>query len=189
MEKAVLRRKFLAGRARMTAREVWESSRSIFKTLIREPIFQEAENICCYLSFDNEVHTHGFVLKCLKAGKTVAVPKVNKEKVIFLSELTDFSHLKPGPFGIPEPGEENIKPFDPGKLDMAVIPAVALDCKGNRLGFGMGCYDKLLAQSEGKIFLVGVVHDFQLVEQIPVCAHDIAMHQVITGRENIRIGD
>lgn len=187
MEKAVLRRRFLAIRARMTPREVWESSRSIFKSLAQEPVFKKAENICCYLSFDNEVHTHGFILRCLKAGKIVAVPKVDKKKGILLSKLTDFDHLSPGTFGILEPKEDTFQPFDPGKLDLAVIPAVALDCRGNRLGFGKGYYDKFLTQSEKKTFLVGVVHDFQLVGQLPVWAHDIPVHQVITSRDNIRI--
>ena len=187
MEKAALRRKFLAGRMRMTTREVCESSRSVFKTLAQERIFLKAKNICCYLSFDNEVHTHGFILKCLKVGKTVVVPKVDKKKGILLSKLTDFNHLSSGPFGILEPEEGVFQPFDSAKLDLAIIPAVALDCKGNRLGFGFGYYDKFLAQNEGKLFLVGVAHDFQLVERLPVCVHDIAMHQVITNRENIRI--
>lgn len=184
-EKDVLRSKLLAKRAQMSPDEVWRSSRSIFRSLIREPVFQKAGSICCYLSFDNEVHTHGFVLHCLKAGKTVAIPKTDKKKGILLSEFIGFNHLSPGPFGILEPDESSYFPYDPDALDLVVIPAVALDRRGNRLGFGTGYYDKFLAQRHKSLFLVGVVHRFQLLKQLPVSSHDVPVQQVITDCENI----
>jgi 5-formyltetrahydrofolate cyclo-ligase len=185
MEKAALRSELLAERARMAPYEVWLSSRAIFRKLVSEPVFRQAGNICCYISYDNEVHTHGFILNCLKAGKTVVVPKTDKKQGILLAKFTDFGSLERGHFGILEPKDGIWIPYDPDELDIAVIPAVAFDRSGNRLGFGAGYYDKFLAPRNKKLFLVGVAHDFQLLERLPVCEHDIAMHQVITGGENI----
>ena len=183
--KVALRSRLLAKRARMTPHEVWMSSHSIFSSLIREPVFNKAQNICCYLSHDNEVHTHGFILRCLRWGKTVAVPKTDKKRGMLLSKFIDFNRLEPGAYGILEPKDSAYSPYDPDELDLAIVPAVALDKRGNRLGFGAGYYDKFLAQRDEKLFVVGVAHDFQLVELLPVSAHDIPMHQVITGRNNI----
>jgi 5-formyltetrahydrofolate cyclo-ligase len=184
-EKNVLRSELLAKRAQMTPHEVWRSSRSIFGSLIRESVFQKAGSICCYLSFDNEVHTHGFVLHCLKAGKTVAIPKTDKKQGILLSKFISFNHLSPGPFGILEPKENSYFPYDPDELDLAVVPAVALDREGNRLGFGTGYYDKFLAKRNKRLFLVGVVHSFQLLQQLPVSSYDVPVQQVITDGANI----
>ncbi len=184
--KAALRSTLLAKRARMTPHEVWVSSSSIFSSLIREPVFNKAQNICCYLSYDNEVHTHGFILRCLKWGKTVAVPKIDKKRGMHLAKFVDFSCMEPGAFGILEPKDS--APYDPDELDLVIVPALALDKSGNRLGFGAGYYDKFLAPRSEKLFVVGVAHDFQLAELLPVSAHDIPMHQVITGRDNIVLG-
>jgi 5-formyltetrahydrofolate cyclo-ligase len=168
-EKDVLRSELLARREQMTPHEVWRSSRSIFRSLIQEPVFRKAGSICCYLSFNNEVHTHGFVLHCLKAGKTVAIPKTDKKRGILLSKFISFDHLSPGPFGILEPEESSYFPYNPDELDLVIIPAVALDRKGNRLGFGAGYYDKFLAQRHKGLFLVGVVHSQIITDYENIC--------------------
>ena len=154
--KAALRSELLAKRARMTPHEVWLSSRSIFDSLIREPVFKKAENVCCYISFDNEVHTHGFILRCLKEGKTVAVPRTDKNRGMSLSKFIGFSHLEQGYFGIMEP-KDSAGHYDPDGLDLVIVPALAYDRRGKRLGFGAGYYDKFLAHRS--LYSVGVAHD------------------------------
>lgn len=151
------------------------------------PEFKKAETIMIYNSKASEVKTDIMVQRALAMGKTVTVPVMNTlEYCLFLSEMHDpVEELEEGAFKVPEPKEEYIRPVNSHTVDIFVLPGVAFDIRGNRLGFGGGYFDKLLKQTKKGALFVGMSFSDQLVAEIPSTPHDIPVHRVITDRETI----
>ncbi|MDD3297783.1 MAG: 5-formyltetrahydrofolate cyclo-ligase, partial [Firmicutes bacterium] len=123
-----------------------EYSRSIFQRLIGLDLFKASQNIMAYVAFRNEVETLPVIRYCLSEGKRVHIPvSVPKTRELLLSELKDPERdLRPGTYGVPEPAPENIRPFPKEDLDLILVPGVAYDEKGFRIGYGAGYYDRFL---------------------------------------------
>jgi 5-formyltetrahydrofolate cyclo-ligase len=147
---------------------------SVFDQIEALPHFNEAKTILAYWSLPDEVKTHDFILKWY-THKTILLPLVVGENL----ELRVFSGMDcmdEGPaFGILEP--KMGLPFKGESIDMAIIPGLAFDTKGNRLGRGKGYYDKLLKVAN--IFKVGVCFSFQLVDRVPTESFDVKMDRII----------
>jgi 5-formyltetrahydrofolate cyclo-ligase len=95
--------------------------------------------------------------------------------------------MQEGAFGIPEPCPTGIE-YQADGADLIVVPGVAFDLSGNRIGYGKGYYDRFLNNPESKARLVGLCHDFQLIDgAIPADLHDIQMDIIVTGRRIIYI--
>jgi 5-formyltetrahydrofolate cyclo-ligase len=114
----------------------------------------------------------------LDSGKKIAFPTVVGEE-LFFCEVKDLSSLKKGKFGIMEPRATG-KALMPEEADVLVVPGVAFDLNGHRIGYGKGYYDKTLHRLEGRGKLVGLCYDFQLVDEILAEAHDVKMDLIIT---------
>lgn len=153
-------------------------SLSVWKTVERDEVFQQAETVLAYWSMDDEVYTHDFVNKWA-GSKTLLLPCVKGDEL----ELRYFDgeeRLQPGEgYAIPEPVGELFT--DWGKIDLILVPGVAFDKSGNRLGRGKGYYDKVLKQTGA--YKLGVCFDFQLVERVPVEPHDVKMDRVVASGE------
>lgn len=153
-------------------------SLSVWEKVERDEVFQQAETVLAYWSMDDEVYTHDFVNKWA-GSKTLLLPCVKGDEL----ELRYFDgeeRLQPGEgYAIPEPVGELFT--DWGKIDLILVPGVAFDKSGNRLGRGKGYYDKVLKQTGA--CKVGVCFDFQLVERVPVEPHDVKMDRVVASGE------
>lgn len=153
-------------------------SLSVWEAVERDEVFQQAETVLAYWSMDDEVYTHDFVNKWA-GNKTLLLPCVKGDEL----ELRYFDgeeRLQPGEgYAIPEPVGELFT--DWGKIDLILVPGVAFDKSGNRLGRGKGYYDKVLKQMGA--YKLGVCFDFQLVERVPVEPHDVKMDRVVASGE------
>ncbi|MHB8482336.1 MAG: 5-formyltetrahydrofolate cyclo-ligase [Nitrospiria bacterium] len=181
MTKDGIRKEILARRAELAPEEWKLKSRAIQARLLNREEYRRAKTVHFYIGFKNEVDTEEVILRSLEAGKQVIVPRMDdKTGRVELSELKDFKkELKENRYGIKEPYGPYIRPVNPRSVQLMVLPGVAFDPAGNRIGFGKGFYDKLLSQSRQAV-LIGFAFDFQIVESIPSEDHDIKMHKVLT---------
>ncbi len=144
--------------------------------------FQKSKVIMFYVAMNEEVDTVPLLKKVLQENRTVTVPFVDKKNSSLLSVqiLDPQKDLAPGSYGILEPKEHLIKPFDLKRLDLVLVPGIAFDRKGRRLGRGKGYYDRFLKSLPPHVETIGLAYDFQLMETIPVNDLDIAVSRVIS---------
>jgi len=187
MEKEEIRKRILSLRDSQTEEEMRSKSELIQKRLFNLPEFKKAKTIMFYVAMGSEVRTEQMIKQALKQGKRVVVPisDVKKRKLI-LSELKDFDELKPGTFNILEPKKEFIRPVSAEEIDLVIVPGIAFDKKGNRIGYGMGFYDKFLTSLKKRIPVVGLAYELQIVDAIPVDDKDVTVNKVITEKEVIK---
>jgi len=181
MKKKELRKEILEIRRAQSEDEKKRKSVQIWKRLKRLPEFKNADTVMFYISLPDEVDTERMIKESITAGKKVVVPVVNREKgIIEPSELKDYEkELEPGTFGILEPKPAYRRRVNTRDIDLVVVPGVAFDRCGNRLGFGAGFYDRFLKGLRGVPF-VGLAFDFQLKNRLPSGLHDISMDIIIT---------
>jgi len=144
--------------------------------------FLKAKTVLFYLSFDGEVDTVRMIKNTIKQGKRVAIPVVRSEsKEIIPSLLKDMdTELKTGPYGIAHPKEEYIRPIPLDTIDLVVVPGLAFDEAGNRLGRGMGYYDRFLCRLPKECPTVGLAFDFQMIRDFPPLEpHDLSVTKVL----------
>ncbi|SNB46338.1 5-formyltetrahydrofolate cyclo-ligase [Geobacter sp. DSM 9736] len=181
MPKTDIRRRMLAQRAAFPLSAIKDASRRIQRTFITCDLFIQARSIALYAPIRNEVETGEVLAAALKMGKTVLFPSVAPEGLLFRTVET-VHHLCPGAYGISEPtAERGI--VDPEAADIIVVPGVAFDRSGRRIGYGKGYFDRALHRLEGSGRLVGFCFDFQLVDEIAGEPHDVQMDMIITERQ------
>lgn len=149
-------------------------SLQIFRQIELMPEFIEAKTVLAYWSMNDEVYTHSFIFKWFRR-KRILLPVVRGDD-LELGHFTGMEDLKKGhSFGIMEPFNAPI--VSVGEVDLAIVPGVAFDISGNRLGRGKGYYDKLLLNR--KMYKIGVCFSFQLLQQVITEKYDIKMDRVI----------
>lgn len=152
-----------------------QDSEKIFEIIERIPDFVAAKTVLAYWSLPDEVYTHDFIMKWYKEKKIV-LPLVVGE-TLDLKFFSGHDCMEAGiSFGILEPhkGEDaNLV-----NIDFGIIPGMAFDLKGNRMGRGKGYYDKLFKQK--KMYKVGVCFDFQIVDSVPTDEYDVSMDLVVS---------
>lgn len=144
--------------------------------------FTSAAVVGLYSPILNELFTEEIRRVALLQGKRVVYPRVTGQGLEFV-EAKGHAALVPGAFGILEPAGCRVVPV--ATLDLIVVPGVAFDLQGGRLGYGKGFYDRALHRRGGGR-LVGLCFEFQLVDQLPTETHDILMDLVITERRIVR---
>jgi 5-formyltetrahydrofolate cyclo-ligase len=154
-------------------------SKLIKRKLFRTSVFKKAKKVMFYISFGGEVNTQDMIKEARRLGKIVAVPVCKKHKItIRPCILLNKARLKNGPYGICEPAvKEYIKLED---LDLVIVPGIAFDKKGNRLGRGKGCYDYFLDRVTLKTASIGLAFDFQILPSLPTTSTDIKIGRVIS---------
>lgn len=178
MEKSEIRRKIKALRLMQTEAEKIAAAEQVFARLEQTAAFLMAEKILMYHSLPDELSTHAFLRKWADR-KRFFLPRVNGVNLDILPY--DESRLELGAFHIEEPTGENT--VDPSELELIIVPAVAYDRRGNRLGRGKGFYDRLLQTT--KATKIGVAYDFQLLDEIPAEPHDVPVDVVISQSTHI----
>jgi len=177
--KSDLRKSILEKRNSIPETKVLSLSGLIKKGLFDTMEYLSAQSIMFYVSFSNEVHTHEMIRDTLK-NKSVIVPKIIDGNIVPL-KISDFDELSPKTMGILEPVTNNL--FNIDKLDLVIVPAIAYDIFGNRIGYGKGYYDRFLKAVT--CLKIGIVYEFQLVESIPIHKEDIPVDKIVTEKRVI----
>ena len=173
--------------------QIPQEVRSVKNRMIKEKIFSLPEflsshTVLFYASFRSEVETSGMIKESIGSGKRVLLPKVDREnKMLRLYEIKDISELFPGYMGIPEPSLTNELMASPEDVDLVIIPGVAYDYTGNRLGYGAGYYDRLLSETKKKLLVVAPAFEEQIVDMIPAEEHDVKVDIIVTDKRILRI--
>ena len=180
-QKRALRRNAYSRRKAQTGREAL--SQTICRAVCELSEYRTARTVMWYLHCRSEVQTQTQVQAMLGGDKRVVVPYC-LEDVLDLFLLEDMSELAPGTWSILEPRaglrDRPGKRIDPGELDFIVMPGVAFDRRGGRVGNGKGYYDRLLASVRADTALVAVCFESQLFPEVPIGAHDVLMHKLVT---------
>lgn len=180
--KKELRKKIIAARKDL-AREVVEAkSAAIFKKIVSLEQYQKAEVIMTYLAINNEVETEPFILQALAEGKRIVIPVCQKETTTILpAEVKNYpDDLEPRTWGILEPKPDRLYPIDPKEIDLIIIPGVAFDEQGNRLGYGAGYYDRFLPRLRADVLKIAPAYDLQIVPTVYKGEHDQPVDIVVT---------
>ncbi|HBG08160.1 MAG: 5-formyltetrahydrofolate cyclo-ligase [Geobacteraceae bacterium GWC2_58_44] len=183
MLKPALRAATLARRRELTAQQVGAHSLELQRRFLALPEFQRAAVLALYAPIHHEVETEGVASEALSAGKTLLYPAVEGDDIRF-RRVAAVSELVPGRFGIPEPTGAPCSPCD---ADLIVVPGVAFDVFGRRIGYGKGYYDRSLHLLEGSGKLVAFCYDFQLFEAIVGEPHDVTMDLIVTELRVVRV--
>jgi len=184
--KRTLRQQILARRRELTHEEWLESSRKATLQVLSLPEFTRAECIALYAPAHNETDTAGILEAAFTAGKRVLYPAVCGHHMVF-RQVEGLHCLQEGCFGILEPCPTGIDHLA-DEPDLIVVPGVAFDRHGHRVGYGKGYYDRFLLHPGRSAHLVGLCHDFQLVAaDIPAEEHDIRMEIIVTDQRVVRI--
>lgn len=184
-EKRILRDEMNRKRNALAKAEAESKSRAIAANLAKIKEYKEANAVIFYAAKGNEVQTAGLIREALRQGKKVLLPITNTAaKEIEISEVKDYSSdLKKGAYGIMEPKKK--RAFDERKIDVVIVPGVAFDTDGHRLGYGLGYYDKLLRRLANAA-KIGLAYDFQVVDKLPRESHDHPMDMIVTESRVIR---
>ena len=174
MLKSELRRQIREKKRQFTPQQLEELSLPVIERL--KPLLADAQVVLAYYSLPDEVCTHRLIDDLLAMGKVVLLPKVIDAQQMELRRYTGVNDLHDGVFGLLEPDGE---PFtDYAKIDVALVPGMAFDSEGHRLGRGRGYYDRLLPLIPFAR-TVGVCFPFQIVPQIPVEPTDIPVSEIV----------
>lgn len=159
----------------------------IYKIIINSDLFIRSKVLFIYISFGNEVNTHKIIQYALDMGKEVCVPKViSRLKGMRALKITDLKELEISSYGILEP-KDNSQEILLENMDLAIIPGLAFDLKGGRLGYGGGFYDRFFSDTNIDIRKIALAYEFQLLDGLPLEEHDITIDGIITekGFKNI----
>jgi 5-formyltetrahydrofolate cyclo-ligase len=180
--KNLFRERARVRRAAITDREVQSSL--ICNRLTASAYWAAAQAISLYVDFRDEVQTRAAIQTGLSQGKTIAVPWCRPDTSLDLYAIHSLEELQVGKFGILEPPldlrKESGRRLEPATVDLIVIPGLAFDRTGGRMGYGRGHYDRLIPQLSPACLRVGLAFDEQIVDWVPTEPHDAAMHLVIT---------
>ena len=159
-EKERLRRRILHLREQQTPSEVETKSLKITKTLTQLPEYRKARVIASYVDKGNEVQTRPLIRKALASRKKVLVPIVNKERRnLDFSEIKSLDELVPGAFDIPEPKPDYRRLTDLETMEVVLlVPGIAWDLDGYRVGWGRGYFDTVLKRLHEKSAAVGLAY-------------------------------
>jgi 5-formyltetrahydrofolate cyclo-ligase len=168
--KHALKHEILGKRKALSNEELIEKSRKIKENLFSLAEFKKARNIMFYVSFNSEVDTCEAIKELLsEKEKTIAVPYVRKNcPEMQLSEL------------------KHIKDFSPEKLDIVIVPGIAFDNQGYRIGYGHGYYDRFLKTLKSSVKKIGLAFELQIVDKIPRKEYDVPVDAVVTEKRVLR---
>lgn len=178
MDKKLPRKEFLRKRLNLSGKEVKRKSKIIQQKIIGLPQVINSNRILLYLSVNNEVETVNLIRYLQSLGKNIFLPAYSNNKYI-IRKFVSFAGLEAGPYGILQP--VNNSTMDAENLDLAILPGVAFDKKGVRLGYGKGVFDHLLKNFKG--IKIGLAYAFQIVDKLSKEKHDLVVDLLVTDKE------
>lgn len=175
MDKNTLRKQIREQKRAMTEEQIVSASQRLGELFIASQAYRDAQTIYGYLPYNQEVRTVPMLEQAMADGKRVAVPKVFGDEMKFIY-LTDFSRVEKGYAGIPEPIDDGPVADDPTAL--VLMPGLAFDAQGHRIGYGGGFYDKFL-ENEPNHPTLALCYGFQMVDYLETEAFDVPVDCVI----------
>ena len=178
-----LRQHIRKTRQNLTALQQQQAAQRITQQALSFIEQHQARNIALYLAVDGEIATQPLIEQLWQQGKNVYLPVLHpfcKGHLLFLHYLPD-TPMKQNKYGIFEPhlNVQNVLPLE--QLDVIFTPLVAFDKQGNRLGMGGGFYDRTLQNSQRRFITVGLAHQCQQVEALPIESWDIPLEHILAG--------
>lgn len=180
-----LRAAILSRRRSLSKTEALLLSQSIQKRALALGEYVAAHSVALYSPIENEVATEQILNHAISERKNVFYPKLGPQESVRLVQLESPGELHRGSRGILEPaGEKGLTEKDEDGL-VVFLPGIAFDRRGNRLGRGIGWYDRLLRALGEKITAVALAYEFQIVEEVPAEVWDQTVHTIVTERRTI----
>ncbi len=183
--KAQLRAEMKARRGGLAEAETGPAASQACAILQATPEWREAKVVCLHVSFKQELGTGPLLQVALDDGKVLVLPRTQPDGRLSLHEVTDLTTLVASRLGILEP-LPTAPARRPSDLDLVLVPGLAFDGEGNRLGYGAGFYDRLLAQTRPTTATIGYGYGFQLQAKVPTEPHDIALQAIATPQGIVR---
>lgn len=189
MSKNELRKNVIAGRGLLSLQELKEKSVIITKRVINLVEYRKSLTMMTYVDFRNEVQTSEIINDALQIGKRVVVPITDvSNRRIIPSQLINYpDDLAPGAWDILEPKPECVRPVAPEEIDLVIVPGVAFDTAGNRLGYGGGFYDRFLPLVGINTVIISLAFELQIRPNVYPAEHDIPVHMLVTERRVIDV--
>ncbi len=175
MDKKALRREIREKKRAMSPEEIEERSARLGELFVQTEAYRNAKTVYGYLPYNQEVRTVPILERAIRDGKRVAVPKVYGDTMRFLY-LDDLTQVEKSDMGIPEPIAD--EPVADDKTALVLMPGVAFDEAGHRIGYGGGYYDKFLA-AEPNHPTVALCYDFQIFAHLDTEEFDIPVNLVL----------
>ncbi|MEP7705031.1 5-formyltetrahydrofolate cyclo-ligase [Paraglaciecola sp. 25GB23A] len=185
IKRAELRQKYREKRNSIGAIEQHHAAQALLEQCLTDPAFIKAKSIACYLPNDGEVDTQKVIEYCWQRNISIVLPVIDPNRaghLLFLQHQAQW-HLQLNKYGISEPTFALDKIVALQDIDIIFTPLVAFDKQGNRLGMGGGYYDRTLATLDElcrRPCIIGLAHDCQLSEALPIQYWDIPLHRIIT---------
>ncbi len=185
--KKVLRESALRTRRSMDRAEVRLLSKRVQEKLRSLEEFERAGVLASYVSTKDEVQTDEVISASLRLGKKVLVPLVDQSRTkLLFSELRDLSELGEGHYGIREPRSEFLRIVPLGEADLILVPLVAWDERGFRIGHGKGYFDMALGPLKKGIPTIGLAFETQRVDRVPNEEFDVPLRSIVTEQRVLR---
>lgn len=177
MTKEQIRSKILSRLKIQKEEDRERKSDKIQEKLFRSVFFKSSKKVMFYISFGGEVQTKKMIREAQKLGKIIAVPVCARNRTIKPCLFQENAKLKKGYYGTWEPAVKKL--MKPQELDLVIVPGIAFQKGGNRLGRGKGYYDRFLANLPAQVHSIGLAFDFQILPILPTTATDISVNRVI----------
>jgi 5-formyltetrahydrofolate cyclo-ligase len=171
-EKAALRTRLLAARGRLTPEQRATAGRALRDAILALPETQMAGTVAAYYSIASEPETHALVFALWKRGSYVLLPVLRPDLDLDWASYEGPDSLRPGPRGLAEPAEPPRGSDSVARADLVIVPALAVDRRGVRLGRGGGSYDRALARVGSQVPTVTLLYDSELLDEVPSGPHD-----------------
>jgi 5-formyltetrahydrofolate cyclo-ligase len=184
--KAALRRRLAQARAAMPVSDRSESGRLIRDHILQMPEVQAAGTVAAYYSVGTEPDTRGLVFALWKRGSYVVLPVLLGDGDLDWASYEGPDSLAPGPRGLLQPTEAARGAGTVARADVVLVPALAVDVSGNRLGRGGGSYDRALARVGPQVPVIALLYDDELLPAVPVVPHDQPVRAVARPRHGIK---
>lgn len=183
--KADLRTRLSAMRNGMTRENRQRASDAITLKILALDTYRAARTVMAYMTFGSEFLTDRFIRNTLDESKVLVLPRLdrvgNELQLYAVGDLD--TELTAGPWGIREPQPDVCPPVAIADVDLVLVPGVGFTARGDRLGYGRGYYDRVLAHRDPRTALVAAAFAIQVVDAIPVAGYDVPIDMIITEAE------
>ena len=186
--KTAIRKTIIRKREALSDAKRDEKSLTVTQRVFELDEFKQSKAVLCFLSLPHEVQTDSIIWESFRLGKEVFVPLVNdRQGVLQVARIPSLDvEFVVRKYGVREPAPEVREIVSPSFVDFVIVPGLAFDVYGNRIGYGSGYYDKLLNELSRDIVSIGVGYDFQILDLIPHSDTDKSVQFVITETKTLR---
>jgi 5-formyltetrahydrofolate cyclo-ligase len=188
-DKKILRKEIINKRENIDIADREKMDKEIIKRFCESEYYKKAKKIFIYISYCSEINTRGIIQKALDESKEIYVPRTELDtRSMDAVRITSLDNLVKSSYGILEPSKEKLG-INPNELDLIVVPGVAFDRDGGRIGYGAGFYDRYFKKIDdknvGRIKKLVLAYDFQVIDKVPMNKHDVTIDYIITENEFI----